>query len=81
MIVEVKLFAAARQLIERDSLRLELPDNATVGTLRAVLKEQYPALGVLADCSLVAVGFQYASDDAPLVGDKPIALIPPVSGG
>ncbi|GIW91011.1 MAG: hypothetical protein KatS3mg109_1443 [Pirellulaceae bacterium] len=81
MIVQVKLFAAARQLLDQDTVQLELPDGATVGVLRQALKQQFPPLGLLADRSLVAVGLQYAGDDVRLCHDQEIALIPPVSGG
>lgn len=81
MIVEVRLFAVARQLAERDSVSLELPDGATLAALRAALAAKVPPLsGVLGQMTF-AIGTEYADDRDTIPPDATIACIPPVSGG
>ena len=77
----VRLFAIARQLAEASEVVVELPDSATVADLRRVLVRQHPALAGIAERVRIAVGDEYAGDDAVIPADAPLALIPPVSGG
>lgn len=81
MKLEVRLFAGARQLADRDRLEIELPPGATVALLRDRLIEQAPELAPLAACSRFAVDGQYAHEDRTLGEDDVVACIPPVSGG
>jgi molybdenum cofactor biosynthesis protein MoaC/molybdopterin converting factor subunit 1 len=80
--VEVRLFAMLREEAGRDSLRIELPEGATVRDALELLArepgldEMLPRLPVRA-----ALNREYVPDDAPLAADDEIALIPPVSGG
>jgi MoaE-MoaD fusion protein len=82
MRVEVKLFAVFRERAERDSIELDLPEQATVA-------DALRALGRRADLSdliermptRVAVNREYAAEDAPITDGDELALIPPVSGG
>ena len=81
MMLEVKLFARARDLAGTGAARLELRDGATVGELRGALAEQFPRMRPLVPALLVAVGREYA-DDATLLGpEADVACFPPVSGG
>ena len=81
MIVKVKMFAAARQQVNADSVAVELPAGGTVSALRTALAQQHPELGSLLSQSLLAVGEEYASDGTVVSEDVDVALIPPVSGG
>lgn len=81
MIIELKLFAMAKQLAQTDSLRIEVAEPATVGQLRARLVEQTPELSSIASHLLIAVDSQYANDDTPISPDADVACFPPVSGG
>jgi molybdopterin synthase catalytic subunit len=81
MIVQVKLFAGARQRIGQDSLELELPEDATVAQLRKELSRRYQALSDLLPHLMFAVNHDYAADDAVIPANAEIAIIPPVSGG
>jgi molybdopterin converting factor subunit 1 len=81
MRIAVKLFAAARELAGASEAAIDVPATATAGDVRRAMAERYPALGPLADRSLLAVNADYAADGTPVnVGDE-VALIPPVSGG
>ncbi len=81
MIVHVRLFARARDLAGADSLRVELPDGATVAALRRRIAADYPALSSLLERSALAVENEFAADSLVLSVDAEIALLPPVSGG
>lgn len=78
---EVRLFAALRERAGADTVTVEdLPVGATVGQLKRLLTEQHPELGDLTHVAGV-VGTEYARDDRVLEPDRPVALLPPVSGG
>lgn len=81
MIVEVKMFAIAQQLTGRETVELNLVENATVADLRAALAEQHPSLAAVQDHLLIAINTEYARDDMKIPAGVQIACIPPVSGG
>ena len=81
MRVEVRLFAVARQLTNCDAVAIDVPDQATIGQLRAALADQYPALGEILAGVLFSIGTEYATDQTVIPEDAEIACIPPVSGG
>ena len=81
MRLRVRLYAIARQLAGMDAIELDLPEDATVGRLRAALAQQVPALAPIAGSCLFAVDAEYRPDDAPLSPGVEIACLPPVSGG
>lgn len=80
MQVQVKLFAAARQLAGADVLAFEL-DDPTIGALRSALCETHPALAPLVRRAMFAIDAEYASDEASISPTAEVACIPPVSGG
>ena len=81
MIVTVRLFARAKDIVAADSIRIELPAGATVGELRRELAASHPALAVLLIHSALAVDDEFAGDQQRLTEHDDIALLPPVSGG
>jgi len=81
MMVNVQLFAAARDRLGRRVVQLELEERATVGELRSRLSVDFPQLAPIVSRSLIAVDAEYAGDDFPLGPTSQVALIPPVSGG
>lgn len=81
MTVQVRLFAAARQLAQCELLELDLPPAATVAELRAALGRRVPALEQLLPHVLFAVNAEYASDQTRIPEAAELACIPPVSGG
>jgi molybdopterin converting factor subunit 1 len=81
MRVRVRLFARVRDLAGADTMTVDVPDDATVGDLRARLVAELPALaGLLPRCA-VAVDQEFAGDEARLREGAEVALLPPVSGG
>ena len=81
MIVRVKLFAVAKDLIGNESLEVELPEAATVSQLRTALESQFPQLSTIISHLMIAVDAEYANDQTVLTENSEIACIPPVSGG
>ena len=81
MMLNVRLFARARDLAAADVLRVELPDGATVADLRLRLVVACPALAGLLERSALAVENEFADDSRVLWADAEVALLPPVSGG
>lgn len=81
MMIRVKLFAAARELVGQSELALELCDGATVDDVERTLVRERPSLkGLLAHCRW-AVDAAFATNDTAVTEQSEIALIPPVSGG
>lgn len=79
--VDIQLFAAPRQLLNRPALRLELQGSVSAGELKTRLGEQFPELlPWLGSCRL-AVDRQLVGDHHRVPVGAELALIPPVSGG
>ncbi|MEM9381713.1 MAG: molybdenum cofactor biosynthesis protein MoaE [Planctomycetota bacterium] len=79
--IRVRLFAVLRERAGADEIALDdVPSDATVGAVKALVAERHPELGDLSAVATV-VGTAYASPDAPLGDAEEIALLPPVSGG
>ncbi len=81
MRVTVRLFAVARQRAGRPEVTLDLPEPATVGSLKRALAAGYPELAPLVPGLMIAVAAEYAPDDTPIYPGAEVAAIPPVSGG
>ncbi len=79
---EILLLGVTRELLARDRVTIELPEDATVADLRTGLTTAHPALeSVLPTCA-IAIDHRYRDDEAPLSRtNHEIALVPPVSGG
>lgn len=81
MVLEIRLFARARDLAGSDTVKIELPEGATIGDLRAALPKQVPELAPVVPQLLVAIGTDYASDSTTLQASHSVSCFPPVSGG
>ncbi len=76
MKVTVRLFAILRQRAGRDTLELDLPEDARVSDALAAVDDLAGGLTLV-----MAVNREYAAADHPLAAGDELALIPPVSGG
>jgi molybdopterin converting factor subunit 1 len=81
MIINVQLFARARELAGDREISLRLKERATVHDLRTSLVQAVPALGSLAEKAAISVDNEFADDSTVLTEQSVVALIPPVSGG
>jgi len=81
VIVRIRLFAVARQVVGCDSVELELAEKATITQLRRAMADQIPELAGLVGHMTFAVDTEYADDKTKISPNAEIACIPPVSGG
>ena len=81
MVVDVQLFAVARQVAGAATLTVDLPSTARVADLRRALARAAPALADLLPRMMIAVDSEYADDDRAILERSEVAVIPPVSGG
>ena len=52
MMIELLLFASSKDLFGKSQITIELPDEATVGDLRAAVKERQPdAASLIQHCA------------------------------
>ncbi|MDA0285444.1 MAG: MoaD/ThiS family protein [Planctomycetota bacterium] len=81
MLLNIRLFARAKDLADAETISVDVPEGATVGDLRKAIRKQYPALEPVIANLHVAIGTDYASDSASLAESHSISCFPPVSGG
>jgi MoaE-MoaD fusion protein len=81
MMITVKLFASYREAVGSRELSLDVPADATAGTLLDSLAERFPSLRPLAGSATFAVNRRYVAADAPLQPDDELTILPPVAGG
>ena len=93
VMIVVKLFASAREIIGVDQVEMTLPDGTTAGDVISLLLEQRLSRGGQAsgDISgsepadsaswLIAVNRRYASRSVVLKENDEMAVLPPVTGG
>lgn len=81
MIVNVRMFALAKQAAGAAEVQIELPAGTTVAGLRKSLQTHYQPLAELGERLLFSLDAEYASDDDEVNEQHDIACIPPVSGG
>ena len=81
MKIQIKLFAVAKEIAEREVIDVELAEGSSVPELRDAIVEQFPALAEVVRHAMFAVNSQYADNQTELLADSEVACIPPVSGG
>jgi len=81
MMVRMKLFAAAKEIVGDGHVDLELADGARVNDLKTALVQQVPELEELVGRSAFAIDQQYAAEEDSIPEFCEVAMIPPVSGG
>jgi molybdopterin synthase sulfur carrier subunit len=78
--ITVLCFGKAREITQTKSFSLAIPVECTVGELRLMLCELYPALNN--DLAYaIALNQQYAQNETMIAANAEVAVIPPVSGG
>ena len=80
MTVAVLLFASYAEVLGRDRIALELPDDACVRDVLDSVRT-LPGADRLPPTPLVAVNQHYALAHQRLTAGDEVALIPPVAGG
>lgn len=78
---QIRLFAAARQTLQKDCVVLQLEAPHTLQRLQSQLALDYPPIAALVQKSRLAVNATYVASEQLVTPTDEIALIPPVSGG
>lgn len=81
MMLQVKLFARARQLAGQEIVSVPWSAGMTVAGLKERLSQMYPGLRPMVPQLLVAVKQEYASNETVIQSTDEVACFPPVSGG
>ena len=81
MIVDLQLFAAARDRAGAAVVAIEVQEGALVADLKSALARDKPALAPLVPSLLVAIDGEYARDSDLIPEGAEVAAFPPVSGG
>ncbi len=80
MSVTILGFGIIREIFNKDSISIEVPEKLTVINLKIELEKMYPALKDLASY-MFAINNSYANGSEIINANDEIAIIPPVSGG
>ena len=79
--ISLLFFATLRERAGLSRVEIDLPDGATVASLKSQVAELYPPISSLLAYALVAVNQNYAFDEDLIPDRAEVALFPPVSGG
>lgn len=79
--VTVLFFAAAADIIQRETVQLQLYEGVTLADLQQQLYSRWPELSQRLPTLMWAVNEQYATPQTILRAGDQVACIPPVSGG
>jgi len=66
---------------KRDTIEIDLGEEATVSDLRIAIGAQFPELQQVVRHSMFAIDADYTDDTTPIPDPADVACIPPVSGG
>lgn len=77
----MRFFARLRELAAADGIDVEGDLGLTIGSLKDLLKEDFPQLADWLDTSAVAVNGEYAQPGLTLKTGDEVAFLPPFSGG
>jgi molybdopterin synthase catalytic subunit len=79
--VQVRFFAAFKEIIGKNKLDLQIPDGSSVKDVIAIIGETYPGVKKIIQISKCAVNMEYADTERKLAEGDEITVIMPVSGG
>jgi molybdopterin synthase catalytic subunit len=81
MRVRVLFFGVLKDLVEKSSVAVDLPEGALVRDVLEHCVARSPGLKESLASLAVAVNFEYAGPETSLKANDEVALLPPVSGG
>jgi MoaD family protein len=79
--VRVQFYSQLRDLAGRQTLDVDLADDATVADLLERLYQQMPALRVHNKTILISAGVEFVDRNYKIKPGEEIAIMPPVQGG
>ena len=78
--VEVLLFASLKDAVGR-TIAVEVPEPATVTSLRRALEAAHPVIARFGTRAKLAINEAWARETDPVAPGDTVALLPPVAGG
>ena len=81
MRVTVRLFARLKDIAGAPELERDVPEDATLADVWALLAHDFPAMAPYRGSVSGARNAEYARMDATIADGDEIAFLPPVSGG
>jgi len=81
MKIAVKFFARYKELAGTAATTIELAEKSTAATLMASLEQQFPALKLTPERTLISINQDFGTADSTLADGDEVAIFPPVSGG
>lgn len=81
MMVQVLLFAQAREIAGRSIVQLDLGTGANIAAVKSALLATCPELSDLIPYCMFSIDRKYADEDDVVTAELEIGCIPPVSGG
>lgn len=81
MQVTIKLFGSLREAVGSKELAVQLPEDATVGHLRALLAGDHPEVRAMGSRLRVSRNMELVDDAERLAEGDEVAFLPPVAGG
>ena len=81
MNVTVKFYAGHRKLVGKETLRVTLTAESTVGHLLKILTEKHPPLAEVLGFSTISVNHRQAKQDTILREGDIVLLFPHIGGG
>lgn len=79
--MQIELYGVLREAAGDERVELALSGPVRVEEVLAVLTESVPALAPHLPRVACAVGDEMVARDERIAGDRPLVLLPPVSGG
>ncbi len=81
MKIHIRYFASLRETTARGEETLELPEGASVATVRSELSARYPNLEPIMQRCISAVNRHYVNAETELHDGDELVFIPPMGGG
>jgi molybdopterin synthase sulfur carrier subunit len=81
MKIRIRYFASLREIVGQGEEMLNVPEEASVATIRAELLARHPGLQPIIQRCLSAVNRRYVDAETELHEDDEIVFIPPMGGG
>ncbi|GMR22823.1 MAG: molybdopterin converting factor subunit 1 [Acidobacteriota bacterium] len=81
MKVRVRVFAALREILDKDEVEVDLPGGTTIEGLWEQLVDDDDRLKPFTKSIIFAINHDFVGKETELNPDDEVAFLPPVSGG
>ncbi len=81
MKIHIRYFASLREITEQGEETLDMPDGASVSTVRTELLARFPGLHPIMPRCISALNRRYVDGETTLHDGDELVFIPPMGGG